>query len=280
MQDRSIRASATNNWADCERRLVATAFPDLVMARGIELERRPTHIGAHVGTAAHASVASMWREVAASGGDWPSYVMAFEVGVASLENTFAADGVVYDDTTKDRQEAIIATDKIVKAYRNHRSPAVVPLAFETLLEARIKRGWKLTGHVDLMSTDAVFVADTELDDLKTGVSVPSPGPQLGSYDMLLEAVRTPVKSVRMTFIRRVRRTAEQPPPLIVPMDRAIIRRQARFAIEEITTKVDALAKGADIFTAKANTNSRLCSAKFCSAFGTDWCPESRSKFIG
>lgn len=280
MQDRSIRASATNNWADCERRLVAVSFPELVRALGIEFERRPLHIGAHVGTASHAGVAAMWREVALSAGDWPAHSIAVEIGEASLIKTFADDGVVFDDTTKDRDEAITATAKILAAYRDHRSPAIVPLAFESLLEARIRPGWKLTGHADLVSTDAVFVADIGLDDLKTGVQIPSPGPQLGSYDLLLEATGTLLKLVQMTFIRRTRRTAEQPPPLVVPMDRGIIRRQARYAINEITTKVDALAKGADIFTVKANTNSRLCGAKYCPAFGTDWCPESRSKIIG
>jgi hypothetical protein len=278
----SIRASATNTWPDCERRLIATTFPDLVRAWGCELARKPTHVGAHVGTAAHAGVAVLWRGVQAIG-DWPSLGDADDAAVTSIRETIEDQGIVFDGTTTDANEAEIAARKIIRAYRGTEPPRVIPFHIEGALQARIGGDWILTGHVDLAERGSVFVAGSGLDDLKTGVQMPAPGPQLGSYDHLLEANGQPIDRVTMTFVRRCRRTADQPPPLRVPFDRGVIRRQARSILKEVVAKVDAFTAeqgGNDPFTFKANPSSRLCGAKYCPAFGTAWCPESGVKLHG
>lgn len=274
----SIRASATTSWPDCQRRLVANSFTADLEALGYKFEARPTHVGAHVGTAAHAGVAVSWRGVIATG-RWASMEEADEATVESLHDTFERDGVLFDATTESRNDAEIAARKIIRAYRGQREPTTIPLAVEGALEARFREGWTLTGHVDLAARDAVFVADATLDDLKTGVWQPTPGAQLGSYDLLLGASGVEVDAVTMTFVRRVRRNVEQPPPLKVAFDRGVIRRQARAIIHDIATKHDAFLGNAmpEPFAFNANPASRLCGSRFCRAFHTPWCPESKEK---
>jgi len=277
---RVIRCSSLPTWPDCERRFAVTKFRYEVEAAGFKVTNRPPSIGAPVGSGAHAAVARSWEGLLLTGDAWAPLDEAEAVGIATLHERLEEDGVTWDDTTPNLSDGELAIRKIVRSYRQHARPDRQPELVEKEMRVIINDDWELVGHCDFAGRDggAFYDRGTRvLDDLKTGVQIPSPGEQLGAYDLGLEATAEAPQKVSMTYCRRTRRTAEQPPPLVVPFDRGVIRRQARRAINEVVSSMDSFLESGDPFAFRANPQSKLCGAKYCPAFHTKFCLESWAK---
>lgn len=271
MPDELIRASSLPTWSDCPRRWAATQRKRLLAAAGYDLAQRPPSVGAHVGTASHAGVARGWQGIQESG-LWTPDDECDDTAVEALRAAEERDGVSWDRTTPDRDAAQSAARKIIRAYKadipRERQPALI----EAAMRARIKPGWVLEGHCDLFTEP-----DQALEDLKTGVRVPAPLAQLGGYNLLIVANGRRVDRNRMTWVRRVGKKTEQPPPMTVAYDVSLATRTARSVLVDITTTTDRFLRDGDPFHYRANLGSVLCGPKYCPAFHTRFCPESLSK---
>ncbi len=274
----TIRASSLPTWEDCPRRWIATQRRHDLLAAGYALGDRPPSIGAHVGTGAHAAVATSWMGVM-SAGRWADLEDADAAGIEALRARSQDDGVSWDDTTPDLNAAEHAVRKITRAYRDDIQPGHIPVLVEAELRCRVGEGFELVGHTDLVKSRSTRydAAVRQLDDLKTGVQMPSPGAQLGGYDLLLDASGEPIERATMTYVRRVRKAAEQPRPMTVRFERAVIRRQARRATIEIVDTTRRFQLSGDIMEFRANPQSRLCGPRYCPAFNSRACAESCCK---
>ena len=199
---KTIRASSLPTWPDCERRWVAVHRRALLAGAGFTTNTRVTHIGAHVGSSAHAGVGHGWLELGKTG-SLPPMDYAKDVAVETLRERVKAEGVMFDDTTPDLNNAELAAHKIIVAYREHMDLGTRAILVEQFMAGRVTPGsdWYLTGHCD-----AYMDPEERFDDLKTGVRQPSPIIQVGGYNWLGQTRALRAKRSTMTFCRRVRRT--------------------------------------------------------------------------
>lgn len=276
-----IRCSSLDTWVDCPRRWLAQHRRKLLESAGYLLGERSPSIGAPVGTASHAGVALSWEGLA-EGDDWGPLDAADDAAVQALRERVEQDGVVYDDTTPSMNDAELAARKIIRAYRQHTLKNRKPLGVEQELIGQVRVGLYLTGHTDLFVEELPDIVRVEgpdlvIDDLKTGVSRPAPVRQLGAYVWLKRAQggRRPNKA-RMTYVRRVRRSTEQPPPLPIPFDAEVAVEAARQTVKEISKVLQDIEISGEVNLreVRANPASPLCGARYCQAFHTGLCRES------
>ncbi len=285
---KAARASSLITWQDCPRRWMAQQRRRLLANLGFELASRPSSIGAHVGSGAHAAVGWTWEELTRSG-ELPPVTLADERGITKLRERAREDGVLFDPTTPNLNDAELAIRKMVRAYRDHMSASTRAIMVEAAMVGRVGGDWYLTGHCDAyleqdlgLSPDGVPMSILRLDDFKTGVTIPAPVAQLGSYIWLGRARGLKPKAASVTFLRRTRRTADQPPPLVRTISPQLAERTARTVLGDLTAKVEAFETAADPdpLIIPCNPSSHLCTAKYCPAFRTRWCPESFLKPAG
>lgn len=269
-----IRASSLPTWADCPRRWLATTRRRLVQEFGHRLNEERVSIGAPCGSGTHAGAAELWRGYLDSGTDFAPLPRAEERAIAEFEARLGEEPTIFDNTTPDRDSAHFVIRKMLKAYREHQPRDREPVAVEHELIADLGEGWFLVGHCDLFAYQPRLHI---LDDLKTGVLRPTPTAQLGGYAGMLQAEGRPPDQATMTYVRRTRRTADQPPPLKVRFDPVLCQRVASRAVKAIRREVDGFHEDGDLLRFPANTSSTLCGAKYCPAFGTSACPESHAK---
>lgn len=268
----TVRASSLPTFPDCERRWMATQRGYLLKSMGYRFQYRPNGIGLYAGSASHVGLAHGWLGFSLHG-DWTKQEYCDELAVMTLrDETDGGRNVVFDKTSKDLNAAEQATMKMMHAYRAdapaHRRPVLV----EHAMAAKAHPGLYLTGHCDLFTEP-----DLALLDYKTGVQVPDPIVQLGAYTLTLQAEGRQVRKTHMTWMRRVGPKTEQPPPMTVAYDPKLAAFLARTTLNDIHAKLQAFEKTQNIFIFRANTSSKLCGARYCPAFGTAFCPESRAK---
>jgi hypothetical protein len=271
----SVRCSSLPTWPDCERRWMATQRKGLLAAAGFRLRERASSVGLYVGRASHAGLAHGWSGFQNGDGWWTPQEECDELAMVTLQvDTDGGRAVSFDRTSPDLNAAEQATLKIMRAYRLDVPVNRRPVLIEHAMAARIDISTYLTGHCDLFTEP-----DLALEDYKTGVRVPDPQQQLGGYVLDLRAHRRTVAKARMTWMRRVGKRTEQPPPMTVAYDPALAAKLARQTLGEIKEKLGRFRQGpqADPFVFRANTASVLCGAKYCPAYNTDFCPESKAK---
>jgi hypothetical protein len=266
-----VRASSLPTFIDCERRWLGTSRKQLLQTMGYSPAWLVANVGAHVGSAAHAGVARSWQGKFDSDAFSP-IDEADDAAVEVLRDRITDEGVSYDDVSPSRNEAEHAARRIIRAYRDDAPVTRRPRLVEAAMTARFRPNWYLSGHCDLFADP-----DATLDDTKTGKRVPSPEAQIGAYGLLLLARKEKAERYTMTFVRRVRRSSEQPPPMTLKFDPGTVLRQARRTVDEIATKTDTFMKDGDPTHFRANTSSVLCSRKYCPLFKTAACKESMWK---
>lgn len=270
----TARASSLPTWPDCERRWMANQRGYLLRSMGYRFQYRPFGIGLYVGSATHAGLAHGWAGFDFQDG-WTKAEYCDEVAVLQLRSdTDGGRNVTFDKTSTDLNVAEGAAIKMMAAYRADVDPLVRPALTEHAMAAKAYPGFYLTGHCDLYTEP-----ELALEDYKTGVRVPDPIIQIGAYTLTLLAEGKRVKKTRMRWIRRVGKRTDQPPPMTVPYDPRLATFLARQTLREIKAKLDAFEQSQNPFVFRANTSSVLCGPKYCEAFGTAWCPESRAKAL-
>jgi hypothetical protein len=279
-----IRASALSSYPDCPRRAAARLFRREIEAAGFRLRWVQRAIGALIGTAVHAAAANTLEEKAKTG-TLPPASVATDVAAESLTENLAAYGEVLWDgpsgVTWNRDVAAKQTIAMAGAYHRVIAPRVRPLLVEQRLEAEISPGLILSGQPDVVAQEP-----HQIRDLKTGARrAGNDAPQIGAYALLSRSVGLGIERAAIDWLQRVRVGKPQPEPESHPVPVAKAETAATSIIRHIEGDLRTWREGdparrilpGDPWAFVANPNSRLCSAKWCPAHGTEFCHEGREQ---
>jgi hypothetical protein len=257
-----IRASSTPSFLDCERRTAARAWPHLIKDAGFEAREILPPVGAPIGTATHAGASFTLTEKLESG-ELGNHTEAIERGLQSFDEE-AANGVTWDDTTAERNTAHQQIIRQISAYRANVAPRVAPVAVEKRLNADLGDGIIVSGQADLFT-------EGEVRDLKTGVRQRNNMAQYGTYALLARQHGHPVARVYEDFVKRVSPAKPQPEPISTESPAADAMPLAWAVLQRMKAALIAFRVSGDPMAFLPNPNSMLCSAKYCPAFGTNFC---------
>lgn len=258
-----VRASMLPGYADCARRAAAKQWPRLLAEMGFEIRRLEPSIGAAVGTAVHAAHEAILRQRMADPGLAPAIDSAIASANAKLREEIAT-GAIWDASSPNLAVAEFQIGRMVRAAIPHLL-TVEPAAVELPLHADLGDGWEMTGHVDVVTVGC------HLDDFKTG-SVRRPyQAQLGGYALLARANGWRVSTVGITWVPRGRQNRPQPPPERQTYDAAAAERAAWGIAQAIKRDVAEFRRDAQPEAFVANPMSMMCSRRYCTAWGTEWC---------
>jgi hypothetical protein len=271
-----VRASYLSGWPDCPRRGASRMFRFVVEMMGFALRSPPSSIGAAVGSGVHAGARAILDEKARTG-ELPPLSIATDAAVATIRERVSTDGAVYDNETRSLNEAEQQAVKMARVYRGHIAPTIQPLLVEQRFEATVpwaKNPIVLSGQADLVAQEPNAV-----DDLKTGKARGNHRPQLGSYSLVVRShEKHDIRQLRETFIQRTRK---DPVPQVFVHDLEGSEQAAVAILRHVDDCLATFLEGderrdvqpGDPWAFPANPSSKLCSDKFCSAWGTEFCRE-------
>jgi hypothetical protein len=272
-----IRASALTGYPDCPRRAAARLFRKEIEAAGYRLRSPPRGVGAAVGTAVH-NAARLVLDDLAHRGELPPVARAVDVGCTTLTDELGRREILYDTVTINRTEAFHQVAAMTGAYHRVIAPQVRPILVEEKLEADIAPGLVLSGTPDVVCREPGAIRD-----LKSGARA-NPGthaPQIGSYALLARTRGLEIERGAIDYIRRVPSGKPQPDPVSKSVPIAAAETAATNIIRHIEGDLRTFREGdparrilpGDAWSFMANPASILCSPKYCSAFGTEFCRE-------
>jgi hypothetical protein len=191
-------------------------------------------------------------------------------GVESFR-TATDDGVDYDATTDTPNTADKQIEAMIKVYYHYILPKIEPVEVEVRMEAKIDETMKLSGQPDVLESDAVR-------DLKTGKSGETYHAQLGGYILLAKANKKPVEihTAVIDWLPRARLSKPQPEPVELEYSADLCVAEAKAVIKDVQRQLAGYNENENPAAFPNNTSSILCSQKFCPAYGTDWCPVSKT----
>lgn len=263
-----IRCSMLPAWDDCARRTGGRQYGHLLAEHGHELRSLLPSVGAAIGTAVHKG-ASHFLIARLTGADEPTRDQCTDAALAALAEQLAP-GAVWDATSPNMQTAHKQVMRMLGVYLPTLA-GVRPLIVESEMRSTIADGWELSGHVDN------FTEDGDLDDLKTGVPPRNHRPQIGGYVLNLEANGHKVTTAGMTFVQRVRLSKPQPLPVRTDYDLSECRLVAWRAINDIKDSMERYKTTGNPHELQENPMSLMCSAKYCSSWGTSFCTVHKAK---
>jgi hypothetical protein len=269
-----VRSSSLSGYPDCPRRAATKLFPREIEAAGYTLRSLPSNVGAAVGTGVHAAAALLLKEKAASG-NLPPLNVATDAAVEELRNA-VNQGVTWDKETPVLNEAELQVARMVQVYRHQIAPMVEPLIVEERLEAQVSPAIVLTGQSDVIAREPGRVRD-----LKGGKVMGMHAPQIGSYSLLARSNAIDVTDAVVDWIPRVPLKKPQPDAVTYRYDVSIAETAAVNVLRHIESDLATFRNGdmerhllpGDPWAFVANPSSKLCSAKWCPAHGTDFCRE-------
>ena len=275
-----VRASSLSGYSDCKRRGAAGMFRADIKAAGFTLMQLPKSIGAHIGSGVHAGAAEMLNEKARTG-ELCQPGRSVEVAIEQMRKRSGEEGVMYDDEAPNANGAEIQVGRMTRAYQTHVAPQVKPIAIEERLEAQVNERLVLSGQSDLIAREPGAVRD-----LKSGKRRGYHLPQIGAYALLNRAHRDfDIGRAIIDYVPRVALSRSQPLPESHEIDIEAAELVAVSVLSEIDRDLTTFRHGdperrlrpGDPRAFIANPSSSLCSARWCGAFGSDFCPESRNK---
>lgn len=272
-----VRASSLPQFADCPRRFAARTLAAELIAAGYKINKNMrTSIGAKIGTATHAGAAYLMSEKMKSG----------EIGNQTEAEHRAMDeftqsmqeGIIWDDTSPNQSDSQKQLVRMLKVFRHGIAPDIRPFAVETRLEAAFDEDFIVSGQSDLQLLEL-----ESIDDLKTGTKPGRHFAQIGSYSLLARTAYPDihVSKLRVNFIPRVSVNKPQPEAVIEEYNQVVAENAALSTLKQIKHTIDDFRKALKennmppehVFL--ANPSSMLCSEKYCSAFGTNFCREHK-----
>ena len=259
-----FRVSYLATYHDCSRRGAARMFPKQVKEAGFSLASGdgPSPVYRSFGTAAHQAIT--YAAECRIDDAMPSTADMLDIGVNAFRQEIA-DGCEWDDTTRNINDAAEQIRRIVVAYHGLVLPGLKPVMVEKELKAD-GGTFRLIGHADIICPD-------EIRDIKTGAMSFAHYVQLGGYAILARAHK--LSNPKRLVVDWFKRTRKHEPPLSVPsvenIDQYIniARATANRAIRDYQLFEET---GNPLVAFPENPSSKLCSPKFCTAYGTDFCP--------
>lgn len=261
----NIRASSLPYYADCPRKWAAKSLPrDIIEGLGIKLQPYTPYVYTVFGTGTHTGVTfSLNRKLKGEIVKNPLDDV-YQAGIESFREEIY-DGVVWDDTTRNVNDAEKQIQNVLKAYYNGVLPHIDPTGVELALKARIDANYMLTGHMDVVS-------ETEIRDFKSGIRNPKAFAQLGAYSLLRKANKDgKTERLIIDHIKRTKLKKPQDLPETVEYNVEDSEKEAKAIYKRIMADVNEFLSTGDPLSFMANLHSNLCSPKYCSAHGTEWC---------
>ena len=270
-----VRASSLPNWPDCERRAAATVFRRDVEAMGYVLNDRPGSIGGPIGSGVHAGARRILDHKIRTGEPGP-LDDATDAAVETLRE-LTAPGFIGDREAPDLNAAETHVVRMTRTYREQVAPQVQPTTVEERLEADAGHGIVLTGQADVIAREP-----GQVRDLKTGKSLGNYRAQIGAYSLLARSNGiADIQSSAIDFIQRGSLKKPQPDAVIRTIPVAEAETAAVNVLRRMGAAIKVFREGderlrlmpGDPWAFLANPSSMLCSAKWCRAWGTDFCRE-------
>lgn len=266
-----IRCSALPSWPDCNRRVAAQIFAPYIAAAGYRLRQLTQNAGALVGIAVHSISAA--ATLVKMEGVTARVDDALDFAMSELADS-VKKGVIWDEITNTRDTAEKQAIRMARRYQEDVLPRIDPVAVEEELKANLPDGFQLTGRKDSLVREP-----TRIIDIKTGKMRRISVAQYGGYSMLDRTHRpeSQVAILEEIFIPRVSLSKAQPEPASLEFPAAPAEQEAMGIIKDISRaftefneKIVALEPSPET-AFRANPRSMLCSPKYCSAWGTDFC---------
>jgi hypothetical protein len=275
-----IRCSALTGYPDCPRRAATRLFWREISAAGFKLRPTLRGIGAAVGTAVHAAAAAVFAEKAHAG-RLPPESVALDATKAALDAQIGGVPIQYDGqrgATHNRADAETQALRMTRAYFRSVAPRVDPIVVEERLEAEVSPGLVLSGQPDIVAREPRSVRD-----LKTGARLGSHAPQIGGYALLARSHALDIDEAAIDWVQRAPVAKPQPDPVSVELRVADAETAAANIIRHIAGDLRTFRYGdaerhilpGDPWAFLANPASMLCSPKYCSAHGTEFCREGK-----
>ncbi len=257
----TIRASSLSSYSDCPRRSAARMFKRGLIDSGYEFRQTEPGIGAVIGTSVHEGV----RYIHETTDTLPNII---EIGIEKFRSQIE-NGILYDDTSPGPNIAEKQIQQISKAYFYIVAPKTNPVYVEHELSAAMSGNVRLTGHPDNIETDTIR-------DLKTGTKAGKNYGQMGGYSLLAGANNIICGSPQLIidWIPRVSKNKPSAEPVEIHYDLVLCEDEAWLIMCNIINNYKSFLESGDIKSFPANYMSNMCSAKYCIAHGTDFCPLS------
>lgn len=233
-------------------------FRTQLIDAGFQIRESIRHITAAIGTGAHSGAMIGARRK--SEGENPKISDLVEIGIVSLRKEIA-EGIEYDDTSRSANIAEKRVRGIINVFASELLPAIEPDVIECPLKATFGDEVLITGHPDLIETSI------KIRDLKTGKSGQGHYAQMGTYSLLRQANQHPKPNgLLIDHIPQ-----KKPEYTLTQYSVDVCEQIAKSTIREIIRQYRLFEskQTPDVFP--ANPMSMLCSEKYCTAYGTDWC---------
>jgi hypothetical protein len=263
--DITIRASAVTNYTDCPRRAAVNLLRELLASHGYEFRHLLKSVGSAVGTAAHAGACAMLA--AKKNGSAAQTRDATDLAVSTYKKE-SCSGIQYDNTTQSRLDAESQIARLTNSFAQEILPRVTVSATEAYREASLL-GATITGHVDLRTDRQAIM------DWKFGAIARHYHGQVGTYSLLDKSAGLRPERLAVGWLPRVGPKKAYPGAKIIPYDVDVCERAAAATIGRIIDDCRRYQASQDPYVFPANRSSMLCSERYCSAFGTAWCEESK-----
>ena len=260
-----------NGYLDCARRSIASGYKDMVEEAGFALHHRDPHIGACIGTGAHSAGEYMLNNPDAPLKD------SIEKGIESFKSEAVGD-VIYDAITPESNTAVIQVKALSTIYYQDVAPHIKPVEWkgkpgtEISLKAMIDKDTMLTGHIDVFDKNIGAPRDS-----KFGSQNKNYFPQLGGYSLLSKANKLEVTAAPVIdWVKRCKK-GQLPIYHLITYDRLTCEKAGMMICRKIKADINKFKKTGNPWSFMPNVNSMLCSNKFCTAYGTDFCDLTKGK---
>lgn len=270
MKPTTIRCSGMPQYSDCGRRSAARGWPAIVKGAGFDLRETLPSIGAIIGTATH-GILGMGLKARMEERETPLADM--RDAAADTITTEMAPGVVWDDTTNNKDKAIQQAMKQARVVLDT-MPDLRPVAMEEYASADLGDGYQLAGTLDLRSD---LDGGAGIDDLKTGTVHRANAAQYGGYSLLNRAQGRETVRLREIFVKRVGVTKPQPAPVIVEYPVAQAETIAWHTAQRTKKELTAFQSSGNPWVWLPNPNSMMCGRDYCPAFGTAFCTSHKQE---
>ena len=275
----SIRASSLKNWETCERMAFARQYEkELREAEVIPAKKpRATNFATHIGSCVHelVGVPKMGRDDKIA-----KWLVDKEKECSKNDEVVEETSRVksWDDAYAHITRSLENLDKFepIKELQNPKRQDKI--LKEQFLSTEYKEV-ELTGHVDYFDMEHEHLVDIKCSGATTA---PRHDSQLGAYaDLLEEEKEVKVKNMHVFFVPI--RTLKKPLEDIAEMRYSVdtVKEHARNMLNKAVSNINSVIpiKQIDLKSGRvvgrhlpASPGSMLCSAKYCPAHSTEFCP--------
>ena len=269
MRQITIRTSGLPRYADCG---LAWAVENghVEIEGGGPPASTPLHVAAAIGTGVHAGAAEALRRKRAGMATDLAHCQARAVAAyhEAVEDAGGSRMMVWDATSKP-SDATQQVRRMLRAWMAYRLDGAHPMMIEDRLTAVIHQGNGLEVYLS-GQMDAVFMEPGRIVDLKTGGMEPAAQVQLGGYRLLCEMVKGgQIDTLAIDYLPRLPLSKPQTPPQMTYYDPDACMEAAWTVLNQMIFDL----QSGDWL---ANPRSSLCSARWCAAHGTAYCPITRT----